>query len=146
MDCTQTKRFMWMSGLMSDTRKVKKWPSDDNLIVARHAISPLVEAAKFAYKLERRNRDKDIPYCGYDIGEREKANCLLPDELLTSEQLRYSEDEQNREALEEILCIAFQLGIEQGRRMTKQSNKISVSSLRYAMKVFEDSLSYLEGK
>lgn len=78
---------------------------------------PVVEAIRFGYTMARRRATQDVPYQGYDIGEREKATCLLPDDQLTAEQLRYSEEDQGRDLLTEAIGIAVRLGIEQGRRL-----------------------------
>src|ERR1700751_5446488 len=97
---------------------MKKWPHrkpadfEDILI-------PLVKAVKFAYSLERKNKDKDIPYSGFERSSMRA--CLAPiKEALSVKNLKFDEEDQGRTALEVILAIAIQLGIEQGKRMEQQ--------------------------
>ena len=98
---------------------MKVWNSEGKPENFSDLVNPLVDAIKFSYKLERKNEDKDIPYEGFDIGDREQISNLSPDELLKAKSLEWSKDDQGRTALEEIIGIAFQLGIEQGRRIDK---------------------------
>ena len=86
---------------------LKQWPADGSTVSFGDLVDPL-------RKVLRRGE-----YAGYDIGEREKAGCLSPDEALAPEQLdRYRERGTDRAAV--VLGIAVQLGIEQGRRMAIQ--------------------------
>lgn len=62
---------------------------------------------------------KSIPYDGYNIGSSELACCLTPKENFSRSGLTYHE-ERDRSLLDVALLVAFQLGIEQGRRMTKE--------------------------
>jgi hypothetical protein len=99
------------------------WPEKKNEPLSFTDIcDPLVKALRFAYKLERRNRDKNIPYKGPNIGPREQASCLAAKHQLTSEALIYSEEDQGRNADDEIIGLAIRLGIEQGRRLERQDD------------------------
>lgn len=99
----------------------KPWPSDGSPAHFTEICDPIIEALRFAYTFRRRNRDKDIPWKGLDIGEREKVSCFLPDEALSAEALAYALDDQGRDAMREILAVAIQLGSEQGRRIEATS-------------------------
>jgi len=79
---------------------------------------------KFAYKMKRQNQNFDIPYDGFDIGRQQWASCFHANETLSAEHLRFIKEDQGRDALDEIIGIAVQLGIEQGRRLNN-ANKIS---------------------
>lgn len=99
-----------------------KWPEDEAEPLSFDAITrPLIKAIKYAYKLERRNKGKSIPWSGPEIGRPELAICLPAKEKLSAKMLAYSEDDQGRDALEEIVGLAVQLGIEQGRRIFRSS-------------------------
>jgi hypothetical protein len=106
--------------------KSKNWPANDAPMDFESLTKPLVRAMRFAYKLRRQNRDKDIPWTGPEIGERERATCLSPSTQLSSENMIYSEDEQGRDGLEEIIGLALRIGIEQGRRITMGSPEIKM--------------------
>lgn len=89
---------------------LKKWPEDPNETVSFDDLAePLLKAIRFAYSLRRKNKDKDIPYDGFETGL--KHICLSPDELLKADYL------EEEDALKVIIGMALQLGIEQGRRI-----------------------------
>jgi hypothetical protein len=76
-------------------------------------VEPVVKALKSAYVL-RRKPLANIKWCGPDISN---GFALLPSERLTAENLRYSEQDQGRHAIDEIIGIAVTLGIEQGKNI-----------------------------
>jgi hypothetical protein len=63
-------------------------------------------------------------YEGYDIGEREKACSPTPDQDLSPEWLEYHKD-HGRDLIDVILANAVRLGIEQGRRLEREHEKIN---------------------
>lgn len=86
---------------------LKQWPTDGSPVRFDDLLTPCRNAL---WKGE---------YQGYDIGERDKACCLSPDETLSPEGLdRARERGQDRAAV--VLSVAIQLGIEQGRRLKMQ--------------------------
>lgn len=95
---------------------MKPWPKNGKTVRFSDLVKDIKKAVLFAYDVKRKNRKKNIPWNGYDIGDAEKVCCLCPDDHLTAENLRYSESEQGRDALDEIIGLALQLGMEQGRR------------------------------
>ena len=101
-----------------------KWPDNDEPMEFEKLTAPLVRAVRFAYDLKRKNRDKDIPWRGPSIGKDCLATCFDAKEQLTASNLQYSEDEQGRDALVEIIGLALRLGIEQGRRITMESSEV----------------------
>lgn len=102
---------------------MKEWPSDNEPVHFEDLVAPLAIAMRHAYNLERKELC-DIPYNGYDIGSRDLACCLSIPARLKAEQLRYAHEEQGRDALTEILSMAVQLGIEQGRRVDNNARKV----------------------
>jgi hypothetical protein len=82
------------------------WPQDGQYLDFEKICAPLVKALRFAFKLTRKNRDKDIPYKGPNIGPRERASCLSAKHQLSAEMLQYSEEDQGRKADEEIIGLA----------------------------------------
>jgi hypothetical protein len=80
---------------------------------------PIIAAIRFAYRMVRRNEENDISWDGPNIGDRELATSLEPRERLSADALWYALDDQGNDALVEIVTLAIQLGIEQGRRMAR---------------------------
>ncbi len=98
--------------------KNKRWPENNETANFHDIVSPIRKAIEFAYELRRINKQKNIPWGGFDIGEMEKITCFSPSDNLRYKHLKYSLEEQGRDALDEILGICIRLGIEQGRRKT----------------------------
>jgi hypothetical protein len=112
---------------------MSKWPANDKPFNIEKLTDPLIKAMRFAYKMQRQNADKDIPWRGPDIGDRERANCPSPKTQLKAENLQYSDEEQGRDALEEIMGLAIRLGIEQGRRITMTGPEIETLRLKLVL-------------
>jgi hypothetical protein len=100
------------------------WPKDGKPASFGDITGPICDAIRFAYRLERQNTDKDIPWQGLPKGRHELANTLPIDQALSAENLAYSLDEQGRDALREILAVLAQLAFEQERRISYE--RISV--------------------
>lgn len=100
-------------------RGAGKWPEDGGPIYFEDISRPIVHAIRFAYDMERRDRRRNIPWRGPEIGLRDQANSPLASERLKAHRLAYCEEDQGRDTLEEIVGLAIQLGIEQGRRIAK---------------------------
>ena len=115
-----------------------KWPKDETTVMFNKIADPIKEAIEFAYDLTRQNKRKSIPWHGLDIGEAEKVSNLTPKERLKKTQLDHSLEDQGRDALDEIIGIAVQLGIEQGRRIEKQS--IENHSLKTKLEIIKSLL------
>lgn len=95
---------------------MKEWPEGNEIATFGKIAEPLKAAILFGYKVTRKAKGKDVPYDGYGVGVL-NANCSSPEDALKAEGLEYSE-ERGRDLLDEIIGIAIQLGMEQGRRMT----------------------------
>lgn len=99
------------------TSKSQPWPREGRPANFSELTEPVCEAIRFAYEISRRNKRRSIPWIGLTLGERELAGCPPPHEKLGRSYLEYSEHHQGRDALDELVGIAVQLGIEQGRRL-----------------------------
>lgn len=108
----------------------KKWPEQEKPVSFREITKPIKKAILFAYDIKRKNKRYSIPWKGLDIGEDSKVSCFSPDESLKYKNLKYSEREQGRDALDEIIGIAVQLGIEQGKRIFKKSIEYKMLELK----------------
>jgi len=97
---------------------MEEWPEGNEMAMFNKIATPLKEAILFGYRLTRKAKKKDVPYNGYPVGVL-NLGCRQPDEVLKAENLKYSE-EQDRDLLDEVIGIAIQLGMEQGRRMTME--------------------------
>lgn len=80
---------------------------------------PILRAIRHCYHVRRVRKKEDVPWSGPEIGEGEQANSLQAAYRLSAEALAYSLDDQGRNAMEEIVGLAIQLGIEQGRRIAR---------------------------
>src|SRR3989304_4553686 len=99
---------------------MKEWPENNKPADFEDIVKHLKMALKFAYKMRRQNLHKDIPYDGFDIGHQQLAGCFHANETLSVKQLQFVLEDQGRDALDEILGLAVQLGIEQGRRVYRK--------------------------
>lgn len=100
--------------------KAREWPADGSPVKFDFIAEPVVKAMRHCYRMKRRNKDSDAPWSGLPLGRREQASCLNPKEALTAKSLAYVKEDQFRSAVEVIIGVAIQLGIEQGRRMEAQ--------------------------
>jgi hypothetical protein len=113
---------------------MKQWPANNGLADFSELIEPLRKAVDFMYDLQRKNADKDVPWDGLNQGKLTNAGCLDADERLTAEMLKYSDEEQGRDPMTELLILAVHLGIEQGRRITLDQQRISIRTLEMIVK------------
>jgi hypothetical protein len=97
------------------------WPDDGGCLSFEMIADWICDAIRFAYTLERQNEAKDIPWGGPNIGTRERSTCHQPKEQLSAEMLAFALEDQGRDALDEIVGLALRLGIEQGRRIDRDS-------------------------
>jgi len=113
------------------TPLVYDWPIDGSPtnLFSTNIIEPFSDAIKFIYRLSRKKwkgeggeivKYRDIPYCGLNIGDDDRAGCLGPEERFTAESLEYDEVDQGRKPLQVILGVMAQVCIEQGRRMARE--------------------------
>jgi hypothetical protein len=122
---------------------MKDWPKDNAPATFTDITAPVLRAVRYAYDLHRVNIDKDVPWEGLDIGERSKACSFSPPEALAAGYLAYSMEEQDRSALEVIIGVAVQLGIEQGRRMALEQQKVSLDLLKILTKSLRETIERL---
>lgn len=110
---------------------MKPWPENDKPADFSDIADPLVNAVRFAFWLERQNEDVDIPYNGFNIGKDCAATCHPADIVLTKKML------EDRDPLKQIIMLAVQLGMEQGRRLTMNGNDVQLLRLQLAALQFE---------
>lgn len=116
---------------------MKKWPKDKTVsLSAGDLISPVLKVVEAGYNLERKEPTRSIPYDGYNIGAHELACCFSPKEAFSKSGLEYNE-ERDRSLLEVALYVAFQLGIEQGRRLNQKDNEFDLKLAKRYMSEFE---------
>jgi hypothetical protein len=91
---------------------MKAWPKDKTKTVNfEDLIDPLLEL----YRQVMENPKGDFKYKGYNIGSRELACCMGVDDYTLFEGREYHH-ERDRDDHYIFLMLAFQLGVEQGRR------------------------------
>lgn len=123
---------------------MKEWPEKSATVRFTDITEPIIKAIRFAYNLKRKNTQRDIPWEGLDIGKEEQACCFSPIEKLTAFNLEYSLDSQGRDALTEIVGVAVQLGIEQGRRMAHSDMASRIRMLKIMHKGMNSPLEQLQ--
>ena len=112
---------------------MKNWPKDKTVsLSAEELVTPVLKVIEAGYKLERKEPICSIPYNGYNIGSCELACCLSPKEAFSKKGLEYN-DERDRSLLEVALYVAFQLGIEQGRRLNENDNRAYITAAKRYM-------------
>lgn len=114
---------------------MKKWPKDKSKTVPfRDLVKSVKKALLFAYDLKRKNKNKNIPYNGYNVGNSTLVCDFSPKEKLRVKNLKYNLEEQGRDALDVIIGIAVQLGIEQGERSFKGSTEYQLLKIKLNIK------------
>lgn len=106
---------------MARQPKPKVWPDDGKPVSLEELTGPLCQAIRFAYSMRRKNRNKDIPYNGYEAAESPWGPSAKV--ALKAANLQYSEHDQGRDALTELIGIVLRVGIEQGQRMAKTDSE-----------------------
>lgn len=99
------------------------WPADPTEVVSfDKLVTPIADAVRFCFDMERKNRDEDVPYTGMEKAHVSLVTSFPADEALTAEQLRYDDEDQGRDALHVIIGIAISVGMEQGIRHARSRN------------------------
>lgn len=93
-----------------------KWPSDGSCVPASLLLRPVMEAIRNTHHIEYVGGEAN--YDGFDIGQRELVGSFSPYEL-THRQL----DKLDDRPLDRWLLVAYQLGVEQGRRDERHSQE-----------------------
>jgi hypothetical protein len=122
----------------------KTWPRDNKPASFDDLTSPIISAMRYAYKFERKNMGKDIPYSGLE--HNQTHYCFSIKESFKADNLKYDEEEQGRDALTIIISAAVQLGIEQGIRIKSEKDDLKKILLKGLLdtKVTEEEIAQLE--
>lgn len=104
-----------------------EWDKDNKPASFEQLIEAVRDVVKQCYKLTRKNKDKDIKWKGPLLPESMRATCLDFEHNLTVERMKYNEYDQGRDAMDVIIGIAIQLGIEQGRRILRKDMDITLN-------------------
>lgn len=109
------------------------WPEDGSPLDFDSLAEPILHAIRDAYSLTRKDRRRSIPWSGPEIAWQERANSPTFKDRLSARNLQYAEEDQGRDALAEIIGVAIQLAIEQGRRIYKTSAEHHTQALAQDM-------------
>lgn len=96
--------------------EAKDWPANNKMADFGSIANPLREALQIAIDKGNKVYEEGIEWTGLKQGSINRSIVFQPSMALHSINLKYSNEEQNRDVFTEILNIAIQLGIEQGRR------------------------------
>ena len=105
------------------TKKDKEWPPDEQAADFEEITYPIVRVLKIAIKKGDKVYKEGIRWTGFKQGEESRATVPSPSVMLHAKNLKYSKEDQGRDVYTEIISIAVQLGIEQGRRITLERAK-----------------------
>lgn len=95
----------------------KEWPENSKVVRFSDITDPVKEALQVAMDKGDAVYEDGIEWTGLMQGKFTAAVALAPTVALHAQNLTYSNEEQGRDVYNEIISIAVQLGIEQGRRM-----------------------------
>ena len=90
---------------------MKSWPDNNELVWVEDLLDPVRRAFDLGRPLV------EGEYDGYNIGPAELACALNPEQRLGVEG---EEGSPSKDRLDRALLVAFQLGIEQGRRLERR--------------------------
>lgn len=99
---------------------LKEWPAENRTAHFSDLIEGVSRIIRDGYSMRR--TQKPLAYEGYGIGKSELATCLDLDEVFTPEGIAYHAN-QGRDLLDIALQAAFQLGIEQWRRLAWEGKR-----------------------
>lgn len=123
---------------------MKQWPKNGKTVSFRELVKPVREAILFAYRIERVSKNRSIPWTGLNVGDDTLVGDFSPAEKLRRSNLHYSEESQGRDALDEIIGIAIQLGIEQGKRSSREKQSGDIVLIDLSLKTAQSSLARLK--
>lgn len=113
----------------------KRWPKDGSTVQFSELTAPVRTAIEFAYRIERKHKNRTIPWDGYSVGSDVLVCDFAPDEKLRAKNLKFDLEDQGRDALDVIIAIAVQLGLEQGKRNYLKSTKYELKEMRHEMEI-----------
>lgn len=97
---------------------MKEWSKNLN---QSEDFETLIKPVILLYKKVMKSPNKHHKYNGFNIGSREKACCPNANEYGSPELIKYNH-ERGRDIHDMFLQLAFQLGVEQGRRLERSNN------------------------
>ena len=92
-----------------------EWPENGDPLMFEDLCASVRRSIDSAYKLKVKNLSEGIPWNGPELGQ-EDEHLDDPSKKLTGDYLRWARRERKIDALDVIIAIALQVGMEQGRR------------------------------
>jgi hypothetical protein len=109
------------------TKKAKqliKFPRQSKIVRFDKVTGAVKTHLKSQFSFRRINRKKDLTWRGPSLSRFLAAGCLPYGDHFKAGNLRYSEQEQGRDAMTEILGTVVQVGMEQGRRLVASGTRL----------------------
>jgi len=97
----------------------------------------LLEAFKFAFKFERQNEGKDIPYEGPEVTANKLSTGFNIEYSLSTENINY-EGTDNDAILRRLIVCAMRLGMEQAYRMILDESYLTYQYARDIRRDLDD--------
>ena len=104
------------TGALTRPNGTMEWPEGDLPVSLDELAAPLRKLLEDAYTMERRDPETDIAWLG--ATSPDFMSTMSYDEHLSAEGLRSAEQEHGQDALDVIITMNLEIGMEQGRRMT----------------------------
>lgn len=104
------------NGYLDIEEKDKDWPADNKMARFPDISDPIREALQVAMDKGDKVYEDGIKWTGLKQGYHAAVCSPDPSSTLHAYNLNYSKTEQDRDVYREIIAIAVQLGMEQGRR------------------------------
>ncbi len=97
-----------------------EWPVNGDPLMFEDLCASIRRAIEFAYRLKVKNLSEGIPWDGPEL-DLEDEYFDNPSKKLTGDYLRWAKKERKIDALDTIIAIALQIGMEQGRRSSLEN-------------------------
>lgn len=105
-------------------KRLIKFPRQSQTVRFDKLTGAVKQHLKSQFSFRRINRKKDLSWRGPSLPRFLAATCLSYNDHFKASNLRYSEQEQGRDALTEILGTVVQVGMEQGRRLVASGTRL----------------------
>ena len=116
---------------------LKAWPKDGSAVGFNNLSDPLCELLKEAIRKGDEVYKGGLIYKGFDLGETLKMSNHSPKEIFLPENLLSNKINKSITVFDEIIFLAIQMGIEQGRRRKLRDIKNATTLLKNGFTVIE---------
>ena len=113
------------------------WPEDGSQLSFTYLVGAVLHAVHECYELKKKDSG-DVDWQGPPLPKFLESSCLDFREKLTAESLAYAREERGLSAIEVLVGIAVQLGMEQGRRRHQEEIQHDVEKVYAASNIIKN--------